>query len=79
MNGDQNPVSFVDTNIFIYALDQSDPIRREAAQTLLQESYVTATRKIKTPIPPADALRYLDQIASFPVYSPGLRWGPGGN
>ena len=86
MNGDDFPVSFVDTNIFIYALDQAEPKRREIAQELLlqlmqkgamrtstqvlQELYVTATRKIKTPIPPDKALRYLDQIASFPVYSP---------
>ena len=86
MNDDRFPASFVDTNIFIYALDRSDPTRGEIARALLlqlmqegairtsaqvlQELYVTATRKIKTPIPPAKALRYLDQIASFPVYSP---------
>jgi predicted nucleic acid-binding protein len=83
MTAEPLPVSFVDTNVLVYALAADDTKRSPVAQTLvrelmaakafqtstqvLQELYVTLTRKIRTPITPEQALRYLDQIAVWPV------------
>jgi predicted nucleic acid-binding protein len=85
MSADVLP-SFVDSNILVYALAADDARRSPAAQTLLrrlmtaqashtstqviQETYVTLTRKIRKPLTPAQALRYLDQIAVWPVIAP---------
>jgi predicted nucleic acid-binding protein len=75
--------SFVDTNILVYAIAADDSSRSPVAQSLLrdlmrnrslrtstqvlQELYVTLTRKGKTPLHPAAALRYIDQIGAWPV------------
>ncbi len=83
MSAEALPVSFVDTNIFVYALAADDAKRSPVAQALLrelmmgqarhtstqvlQELFVTLTRKINTPLTPDQALRYLDQIAAWPV------------
>jgi predicted nucleic acid-binding protein len=76
-------VSFVDTNVFVYAIAADDPRRSPVAQDLLrklmlnrslrtstqvlQELYVTLTRKGKRPMLPDAALRYIDQVAAWPV------------
>ena len=83
MSADPLPVSFVDTNVLVYALAADDAKRSPVAQKLvrelmaaqvfqtstqvLQELYVTLTRKVRTPMTPQQALRYLDQIAVWPV------------
>lgn len=83
MSADRAAVSFVDTNILVYALAADDARRSPIAQKLLrelmaeqvfrssiqvlEELYVTLTRKVRTPLAPAQALRYLDQIAAWPV------------
>jgi predicted nucleic acid-binding protein len=75
--------SFVDTNVLVYALAGDDPRRSPIAQDLLrklllnrslhtstqvlQELYVTLTRKGKSPMLPESALRYIDQLAAWPV------------
>jgi predicted nucleic acid-binding protein len=75
--------SFVDTNVLVYALAGDDPVRSPRAQELLkglmrtnllrcstqvlQECYVALTRKVKSRLDPEQALRYLDQIATWPV------------
>jgi predicted nucleic acid-binding protein len=75
--------SFVDTNILVYAMAGDDPKRSPVAQDLLrklmlnrslrtstqvlQELYVTLTRKGKSPMPPESALRYVDHIGAWPV------------
>ncbi len=74
---------FVDTNVFVYALAADDPKRSAVAQELirelmttgalhtstqvLQELFVTLTRKIRTRLTPEQALRYLDKIAVWRV------------
>jgi predicted nucleic acid-binding protein len=74
---------FVDTNILVYALSGDDPVRLLAAQKLLQELmlsgrlrtstqvlqelYVTLTRKVRTRIEPRLALGYLERLATWPV------------
>jgi len=83
MRGEDPPVSFVDTNILVYALAADDAKRSPVAQALvrelmtaetfrtstqvLSELFVTLTRKVRTPLTPEQALRYLDQIAAWPV------------
>jgi predicted nucleic acid-binding protein len=78
-----SPACFVDTNILVYAIAGDDPRRSPVAQDLLrklmlnrglrtstqvlQELYVTLTRKGKLPMLPNAALRYIDQIAAWPV------------
>lgn len=80
---DSGEVSFVDTNILVYALAADDPHRSSIAQRLIsellekntfrtstqvfQELFVTLTRKIKTPMKPTEVIRYVDQLAAWPV------------
>jgi predicted nucleic acid-binding protein len=83
MSGDEFVASFVDTNVLVYALAADDARRSPVAQKLvrelmaarvfqtstqvLQELFVTITRKVRTPLAAEQALRYLDQIAAWPV------------
>ncbi len=83
MNAEPLPICFVDTNVLVYALADDDAKRSPVAQTLvrelmtaqvfrtsvqvLQELFVTLTRKIRTPLKADQAVRYLDQIAVWPV------------
>lgn len=83
---DDPPPSFVDTNVLVYALASDDPIRAPVAQRLvqelmearqfltstqvLQELFVTLTRKVRSPLTGRQALSYLDDIAAWPVFQP---------
>ena len=83
MSAEAPPAAFVDTNIFVYALAADDERRSPVAQKLvrelmvaqvlrtstqvLQELFVTLTGKIRTRLTAEQALRYLDQIAVYPV------------
>jgi predicted nucleic acid-binding protein len=83
MSAEPQPPSFVDTKVLVYALAADDPARSSLAQDLLrrlmtsqalrtstqvlQETYVTLTRKVRKPLEPHKTLRYLDQIAAWPV------------
>jgi predicted nucleic acid-binding protein len=83
MSAEPPTACFVDTNVLVYALAADDEKRSTLAQQLvrdlmtsellrtstqvLQELFVTLTRKVRTPIAPAQALRYLDQVAAWPV------------
>jgi predicted nucleic acid-binding protein len=74
---------FVDTNILVYAIAADDSKRGPVAQDLLrklmlnrslrtstqvlQELYVTLTRKGKSPMPAESALRYIDHVGAWPV------------
>ena len=74
---------FVDTNILVYALDRSALAKHEIARRLvgqlwvsgagalstqvLQEFYVTVTRKIPNPLPPATARAELRAYVQWPV------------
>lgn len=75
--------AFTDTNILVYALAADDPLRFHAAQALLrrlmdsnalrtstqvlQELFVTLTRKARRPVTAEAALRYMDELAAWPV------------
>jgi len=83
MSAEALPAAFVDTNVFVYALAADDERRSPVAQKLvrelmvaqalrtstqvLQELFVTLTGKIRTRLTAEQALRYLDQIAVYPV------------
>jgi len=76
--------AFVDSNILVYAFDASQPGKREVASSLifrlaednrillstqvLQEFFVTVTRKIATPIQPEKALALVSDFAAWPVH-----------
>lgn len=78
--------AFVDTNIVVYAVDRAQPEKSRVARELLkgltavkqlrlstqvlQEAFVTLTRKVKKPASAEDALAYLDGLAVHGVFSP---------
>jgi predicted nucleic acid-binding protein len=78
MNDDR---AFVDTNVFVYAVDASSPAKRIRAQSLLAdladsivistqvllEFYVTATRKLAKPLSPEDAERRVHELSGTEV------------
>jgi predicted nucleic acid-binding protein len=76
-------MTFVDTNVLLYAYDTSDPIRQSrAAEVLvdlwrtrtgivstqvLTEFYAVATRKLAPPVSRKDARAVVDRYAAWPV------------
>ena len=74
---------FVDTNVLVYAFDASEPEKKAAALDLLdrgrkegnlvvsvqvlQELYVTVTRKLTPPLPEREALEAVEKLALLPV------------
>jgi predicted nucleic acid-binding protein len=72
---------FIDTNVLVYAVAKDPPglTKKKAAMELLeradfglsaqvlQEFYVTVTRKIKVPLSPDEALAYLVRMEVFPI------------
>jgi len=83
MTGEANP-AFVDTNILSYALERRRSAKQSAARTLvdtlmadgrirvstqvLQELYVTLTRKVREPWPSENALAALDILTAWPLF-----------
>ncbi len=81
--------SFVDTNVFVYAVTDDDPERQSIARDLvgrlaesevlqtstqvLQELYVVLTRKVRRKFTAREALAYMDRIARSPVT--GVNYG----
>jgi predicted nucleic acid-binding protein len=75
--------SFVDTNILVYAEDRDSKIKHEVARDLvvrlwddrtgvlsiqvLQELYVTVTRKLKKPLSSAKALEVVEEYLTWNV------------
>lgn len=77
--------SFLDTNILVYAVSgDPDEVAKKAraleliettdfgiSAQVLQEFYVTVVRKIAVPLPPVDALGWVEQFAMFPCHPSG--------
>ena len=73
--------AFLDTNVLIYAVssDPAESLKKEIALELiehsefglsaqvLQEFYVSVTRKIALPLPPDEAVALLEQFRNLPV------------
>ena len=73
---------FVDTNIWVYAVDAADPVKRERAlqaiapvagrdlvvsTQVLTEFYAVVTRKLAVPVAQDDAGAMVDQLRALPV------------
>jgi len=73
---------FVDTNVWVYAVDTADPAKRERAlqavapapgrdivvsTQVLTEFYAVVTRKLAAPVPPDDAEAMVRQLLALPV------------
>ncbi|MEM7019611.1 MAG: PIN domain-containing protein [Pseudomonadota bacterium] len=77
---------FVDTNVLVYVFDSSEPLKQNIASNLLrtegasgklilstqvlQEFFVTVTRKLAKPLDTETAYRALEQFAEYPLISP---------
>jgi predicted nucleic acid-binding protein len=71
----------IDTNVLVYAVDASseNSSKKKTAIALiestdfglsaqvLQEFYVTVTRKLTVPLPPEEAMAFLDRFHAFPL------------
>lgn len=78
---------FVDTNILVYAHDSSGGVKTERARGIieelwdsgegclsiqvLQEFFVTVTRKVPHPLPARRAAKIVEDLAGWRVHSPG--------
>lgn len=74
---------FFDTNIFVYLFDEDSPSKRERAiaaldqhgrsgeivlsPQVLQEFYVTVTRKLARPLAPSTALVAVTRLSTYPL------------
>jgi predicted nucleic acid-binding protein len=77
---------FVDANVFVYAFDASAGRKQRAAQTLLerlwesnngcvsvqvlQEFFVTVTRKVAQPLPVDEAKARIGELKAWKVFAP---------
>jgi len=76
-------LAFVDTNVLVYAFERKDSPKRQTAQRLLaalmdgdrlrlstqvlQELYVTLTRKVKRPCSSDEAIGILESLNAWPL------------
>jgi len=87
MNADEGR-QFVDTNIFVYAYDRGNGAKQNLARKLitglwenrrgcvsiqvLQELYVTVTKKVSTPLPPGTALEIISDLGEWTHHVPDV-------
>ncbi len=80
---------FVDTNLFVYAHDESAGRKREVARDLIselwesrsgcasvqvmQELFVNLTRKVPKPLSAREAAALIEDLSAWTVHSPGVR------
>ena len=80
---------FVDTNLFVYAYDESAGRKREVARDLisglwesrsgcvsvqvLQELFANITRKVPKPLPVPNAAALIEDLSAWTIHSPGMR------
>ncbi len=83
---DKPALEFIDTNILVYAHDQSSGEKHQVARDLirgiwktgngclsvqvLQEFYVTVTRKVSRPLPIEEAAEIVRDLSFWQVHSP---------
>lgn len=84
-----SPPQFVDTNVLVYAHDRSAGAKHVRAKALLeelwesragrlsiqvlQEFYVTVTRKVAQPLTPPEAARIIADLSTWIVHSPSTQ------
>ncbi|AYY12607.1 PIN domain-containing protein [Actinobacteria bacterium YIM 96077] len=69
---------FIDTNVFVYAVDKADPAKQERAHEVLRsggkivistqvlnEFYVIVTRKLAKPLPSQDAAAIVASMSAY--------------
>jgi predicted nucleic acid-binding protein len=74
--------AFVDTNVWVYAVDHADPVKQARAREVLGDAsgaplitsaqvlgefYATVTRKLAQPVAHADAARMVERMRRLPV------------
>jgi predicted nucleic acid-binding protein len=80
---------FVDSNVLVYSYDASSPSKHERARSVvdelwrehrgalsvqvLQEFFVTATRKLRDRLPVADARRIVANLGSWRTHEPNAQ------
>jgi predicted nucleic acid-binding protein len=80
---------FLDTNILVYAYDITQEVKHTQASRLLlslwesglgclsfqvlQEFYVSVTRKSEFPLSPEEAAQVVSDFSDWPVHRPGLK------
>ncbi len=79
--------TFVDTNVLLYLFDAGEKAKARIAQSVLadldpaqvvlstqvlEEFYWNATRKLRPPLPPADAATQVVRLAAHTVVVPGV-------
>ena len=85
---DESTYQFVDTNVLVYAHDLSAGLKHKQATTLiqalwesrmgclsiqvLQEFYVTVTRKIKRPLSPTTASQIIADLGKWKLHTPSV-------
>lgn len=70
--------TFIDTNVFVYAVDESDPAKQQRAHEVLRstsgivvstqvmnEFFVITTRKLAKPLTTDDAAAVIDQMTNY--------------
>jgi predicted nucleic acid-binding protein len=83
MSAERTADAFLDTNVLVYAFGDNDEARSPVARALLkelmaaggyhtstqvlQELFVVLTRKGRKPLTAVQAVRYLDELARWPV------------
>jgi len=76
-------LGFVDTNVLVYSFEKDDSLKKQTAQRLLnelmeddrlrlstqilQELFVTLTRKVSRPCSTVEALTIMEDLAAWPV------------
>jgi predicted nucleic acid-binding protein len=85
---DADTLQFVDTNVLIYAHDQSAGVKHDQAKQLLmelwqnrngcvsvqvlQEFYVNVTQKVAKPLPSEVAAQIISDLSTWQVHQPGI-------
>lgn len=73
--------TFVDSNVFVYSVDEADPDKRNRARAVLDELgasvvvsaqvlnefYTVVTRKLEQPLSEEDAAGAVERLSTFPV------------
>ncbi len=86
MSAAESPREFIDSNVLVYGHSATSGVRWERASALLtrlwesetgclsiqvlQESFVTLTRKVSEPLPPAQAGKVVEEYGRWTVHSP---------